>query len=346
MNKNSRQSSQTATTTLWGGILFSLIFTGIIAVLDFRLDMVEATFIPDQGADHYYWQLVTPTWVTQTVVWVLYALHQISFWGLIYYAQRRVKNYTQGLHQVNKWALGVNALFIVLHLVQTHLLYDGIAQNVSIWSSQFSVILMLVLILMMENQRRGLFFGKKAPLNRQVIDWIRHYHGYIFSWAIVYTFWYHPMVNTWGHLVGFFYMFCLMLQGSLFFTRVHLNRYWTFALELLVLFHGTTVALVQGNNIWPIFFYGFTGILVITQLYGLPMPQWIRVGTFLAWIVGVIAIIFKAERITYAFAVLGVPMIEYGLVFGLTLLLWAGSRAVYWFSHPPDEVRFQNQSTK
>jgi hypothetical protein len=28
------------------------------------------------------------------------------------------------------------------------------------------------------------------------------------------------MENTWGHLVGFFYMFLLMLQGSLFFTRI------------------------------------------------------------------------------------------------------------------------------
>ena len=58
-----------------------------------------------------------------------------------------------------------NAGFILLHILQTRIWYDGLAQNVSIWSSQGSVVLMLVLILLMENQRRGLFFGKKEKIS-------------------------------------------------------------------------------------------------------------------------------------------------------------------------------------
>ena len=53
---------------------------------------------------------------------------------------------------------------------------------------------------------------------------MRKYHGYVFAWATVYTFWYHPMENTAGHLIGFFYMFLLLLQGSLFLTRIHINK--------------------------------------------------------------------------------------------------------------------------
>lgn len=334
MNDSTLNHPKNASYALWGGLIFSILFTLLIALLDFRLDALEATFAADAGADYYFWQLPTPTWLSQSVVWLLYVLHQVAFWWLIYYAQTRVGKYTQGLHQVNIWALGMNALFIVIHLIQTHLLYDGTAQDVSIWSSQFSVILMLVFILMMENQRRGLFFGKKVPLNKQVIEWIRHYHGYIFSWALVYTFWYHPMVNTLGHLVGFFYMFCLMLQGSLFLTRVHVNRNWTFVQEILVLFHGTTVALVSGGitgTFWHIFFFGFGGILVITQLYGLRVAQWIRIVAFLAWLAGVAAVVVFAGRVTYLFAVLGVPMVEYGLVFGLTALMWGGAKVVERF---------------
>jgi hypothetical protein len=154
-------------------------------------------------------------------------LHQITFWSLIFYAQRHVKTYTKGLHPINVWALGLNAFFILLHFVQTHIWYDGLAQDVSVFSSQGSVILMLVAILLMENQRRGLFLGKKVSFAKQIGSFARKYHGYLFAWATVYTFWYHPMENTVSHLAGFLYMFLLLLQGSLFLTRIHINKWWT-----------------------------------------------------------------------------------------------------------------------
>ena len=47
------------------------------------------------------------------------------------------------------------------------------------------------------------------------------------------------MEATSGHLIGFLYMFLLMLQGSLLFTRAHVNRWWTLVLEVAVLAHGT-----------------------------------------------------------------------------------------------------------
>ncbi len=310
---------------LWGGIIFAALFTGLIALLDYRFDSLELTFLPDQGAAWYFWQLPNATLITQTSAWLLYTLHQLSFWGLIYYAQTRIGTYSKGLHPINLLALGMNALFIGLHFVQTHLFYDGLAQDVSISSSQYSVILMLVLILMMENQRRGLFFGKKVPLAQNVTGWLRRYHGYIFAWAVTYTFWYHPMVSTQGHLIGFFYMFLLMLQGSLFLTRIHLNRYWTFTQEILVMAHGTLVALQQGTGIWPIFFFGFMGIFVITQVYGLGLPKWIRYGSFILWVVGALAIINSRGSWKYIFPITGIPMIEYLLVFVFTLLLWGGA---------------------
>ena len=131
-----------------------------------------------------------------------------------YYAQTRVKKYSTGLHPVNLIALGANVFFILLHFVQTQIWYDGLAQDVSIFSSQGSVILMLVAILLMENKRRGLFWGKKVPLGKRVLSFVRKYHGYLFAWATVYTFWYHPMENTVGHLIGFFYMFLLLIAGQ------------------------------------------------------------------------------------------------------------------------------------
>ena len=69
--------------------------------------------------------------------------------------------------------------------------------------------MVLVAILIMENQRRGLAFGVKVPWLKDAGRTLRQYHGYYFSWAIIYTFWYHPIELTPGHLLGFFYMFLL-----------------------------------------------------------------------------------------------------------------------------------------
>ena len=92
----------------------------------------------------------------------------------------------------------------------------------SIYSSQGSVVLLLVVVLLMENRRRGLFLGRSVPLSRRVTDFARRYHSYLFSWAAIYTFWYHPTENTVGHLIGFFSMFLLLVQGSLFLPRARI----------------------------------------------------------------------------------------------------------------------------
>ena len=308
---------------LWGGIAFSLLFTLLIWWAGGRLESIR--LLPDQGASWYYWKLPEPTVWTRITAWSFYALHQLSFWGLIFFAQTWVKKYSSRLHRVNFWALGLNAFFIGLHFVQTHLWYDGLAQDVSIWSSQASVVLLLVWVLLMENQRRGLFFGKKVPFPKRIGRFARKYHGYYFAWAIVYTFWYHPMVSTSGHLWGFLYMFLLLLQGSLFFTRVHLNRWWTFVQEALVLIHGALVAVMQGNGLWPMFAFGFGGILVITQLYGLGLKRWQRwrvTGVY----AGAVLWVYSGRGWAMLNEIVRIPLIEYALVFLLAGFIALGLR--------------------
>jgi len=250
-------------------------------------------------------------------------------WGLIYYAQKNVKRYKAGLHKVNIIALAANVFFILLHFVQTHIWYDGLAQDVSIWSSQASVVLLLVAVLLMENSRRGLFWGKKAPISKEVTRFVRVYHGYVFSWAIVYTFWYHPMVSTNGHLIGFFYMFLMMLQGSLFFTRLHINRWWTLVQEVTVLFHGTLVAVGQGNGLWPMFFFGFAGIFVITQMHGIGLKQWQKFGILTAFVITVIGV-YGGLGWARLNEIIRIPLIEYLAVFILAGLIAGGLKISRW----------------
>jgi hypothetical protein len=238
--------------------------------------------------------------------------------GLIYYGQTRVRTYSSGLRPVNFVALGATAAFLLLHLIQTHLWYDGLAQDVSIFSSQGSVIVLLVWVLLMENNRRGLFWGRKLPLGQEIVRWARTYHGYFFAWAAIYTFWFHPMVSTPGHLIGFIYMFLLLLQGSLMYTRVHVNRWWTVTLELMVLVHGTLVAIAQGAGLWPMFFFGFGGIFVITQMHGLGLKVWTKLLIVAGYASAVIVVYSRLgwDRLN---EILRIPVIDY-----LAVLLLAG----------------------
>lgn len=325
MNTGIKKKTQTldrsAKIALWGGILFSLIFTGLIALAGKRLDTIA--LLPDQGMTWYYWKLPNPTFWTRATAWGFYLAHQFAIWGLIWYAQKNVGKYTKGLHKVNFWALGANAFFILLHFFQTHIWYDGLAQDVSIFSSQGSVIVLLVWILLMENNRRGMFFGKKLPISKVIIQFAKKYHGYFFAWAIIYTFWYHPMVSTSGHLIGFFYMFLLMLQGSLFFTRLHINRWWMVTQEATVAVHGTLVAVMQGNNLWPMFLFGFSGIFVMTQMYGLNLSRTVRfviIGIYIAAVLGV----YASMDISRINEIIRIPIIEYLSVVVLALLFGLG----------------------
>ena len=304
---------------IFAGIRFSAAFTGLIWFASGRLQAIS--HLPDQGASWYYWILPEPTFWSRTTAWGFYAAHQIAQWALIYHAQVRVRKYTRGLHPVNVAALGMNAGFIALHFVQTHIWYDGLAQDVSIWSALGSVAILLIWVLLMENDRRGLFFAKPLPFSRRLIKFARKYHGYYFSWAIVYTFWYHPMEATSGHLIGFFYMFLLMVQGSLFLTRMHVNRWWMVFLEVTVLIHGAIVAYWQETGIWPMFAFGFATMFIVTQMHGLGLSRIARAGIGGVY-VAAMAMVYADRGLAQLNEVVRIPTIDYLGVVLLAGILW------------------------
>ncbi len=312
------------TRALWGGVAFSFLFTALIWAAGSRL--AAQPLLPDSGVAWYYWRLPEPTFWSRFTAWGFYIAHQVVNWILIYYAQSRGLKYSNRLHGVNIVALAVNAGFIVLHFVQTHIWYDGLAQDVSIFSSQGSVILLLVWVLLMDTPRRGLVWGWKAPFSKDVIGFARKYHGFVFSWAVIYTFWYHPMVSTPGHLVGFAYTFLMLVQGSLFLTRVHVNKWWMFVQESVVLAHGALVAFQQGNNLWPMFAFGFGGIFILTQMHGLGLSWRIRWALVAAY-VGLAMMVYNG-RWAGLNEIIRIPVIEY-LAVGVLALLIGGGVWVY-----------------
>ena len=273
-------------------VIFSITFVILAWVLGPLLRRFELG--PDLGAAWYYWQLPEPTIIGQLIVWLFYLGHQFSLWLLIYWAQRNVSKLREqsryGLTTYNWLALIINGFFIYLHLFQTHIWYDGLAQDVPIWTSQGSVIVMLAFLLIMQNRQRGLILGKKAgkPITREVARVFMKIHMYVFSWALVYTFWFHPMDSDPQLLTGFLYMFLLFTQVSLSYTKFHLDKKWIILLEGFVGIHALVVAInntimLGSSDMWPMFLSGFLFMVVFTYLYGLKIKSNIRWIIFLAF---------------------------------------------------------------
>ncbi|CAH1796212.1 unnamed protein product [Owenia fusiformis] len=260
------------------------------------------------GADRtglwYYWKLdpAKVTAASRAFMWIGYAGHQLSIWFVTYRAQVAKasrpfgeKKYTPFMDKYNWAAFGLNAFFHILHLINTHTTYDATAQDVSIASSQGSVIMALCFVIFLEYSERGLWLGwpgpndhdkvakkiRTAPL--EAVRLMRKYHGYAISWAAIYTFWYHPMENTIGHAFGFVHTWLLVLQGSLMHTKFHQNKWWRFILEAWVTIHALLVALqtgdpnvLNGTLLWPMFLFGFLFTLCFTWIY--IFPFWSKIS--------------------------------------------------------------------
>lgn len=318
----------------WWMVAASAAAAAFIPVFDTYI-LANPTLLPDAGASWYYWKLPPDqaTAITRASAWLPYLVHQLLLWYFIIRLRGSNKRWDGTLNKWNWAMIWLTVVMTAVHFVQTAIWYDGLAQDVTVWSSQYSVIVMLVFVLMLRNGDRGLFFGRKVKLPKASIALTRRWHGLYIAWATTYTFWFHPVVNEWAHVIGFFYMFLLFGEIALTRTSVHMNKYWTTALEVMVLVHGTTVALLtQDSTLWTMFFSGFLTIFVVTQLYGLGLSKTvIRIASvsYLALVTYLYTFYpsgsFSTERLANIHQITWIPTVEYGLVFVFAAVLWAVS---------------------
>lgn len=274
----------------------------------------------------YFWQLPEPSFWAQVTSWGFYLAHQVTVWVLIALAVRKT-GLKMGYTGYNTALLLVNLGFIILHMVQTYIWYDGLAQDTPVWSSQGSVIIMLLMVLVMMNRHRGLFLGLKFPFPQASYDGLRIPHGFYIAWAVIYTFWFHPVEAAPQHIMGFFYIFLLFIQLSMFNTRLHFNKNWIVFLEFFVTIHGTMVAVSSGQTIWPMFLFGFLFLFIFTQQFALPwLAKWARFGLVGLFVVTVV-VFYGFRGFNRIFEVFAIPLIEIpgaialGLFFALAAVI-------------------------
>jgi hypothetical protein len=285
---------------VWVGlIIFTIIETILIFALEPLLRMRFPPLDPDTGASDYYWQLNVRDALTMVITWTFYAAHQASVWLLIIWVHNHYKNKSLDTSKLLKFTTSmavVQVMFTLLHLLQTHIWYDGLAQDVPIFTSQGSVIVMLSLLIVMQNPRRGWIFGKKSTtlMRPEVAKLFNTNHQLIFSWALVYTFWFHPMDSSPALLSGFFFMGLLFTQMTLAYTRIHVNKWWVLIVESHVAIHGTIVAIAQWTDfgadppMWPMFLLGFTAMIAFTYIHGLGLSnrvRWLLVALYFLFVV-------------------------------------------------------------
>jgi len=277
------------TAAFYASIGGAILFTALIALLDPLLDSVPHP--ADQGSWWYFWRLVEPNAWTRAAAWTGYALHQIALW-IVVILMMKEKPHPGKLSRLNVAAIAINGLFIALHILQTHLTYDGIAQDVPVWTSQWSVIVMLVIILYQLAPSRGLVLGKKITWKPEAARWSGKWHGLYISWALVYTFWFHPAEGDFGLLFGFFYMFLLLIQVSFANTEIHFSKGWVVVLESMVGLHGPAIAIQKllvetGGKLvpdsWIMFATGFLFMFVFTGQFALKLPRWARGAIFVGY---------------------------------------------------------------
>jgi hypothetical protein len=306
-----------------GGVAVSTVLTAVIALTAAGLTRFE--IVGPTAPFAYPWRLVEPTTISRLTAWLGYALHSLGAWAIIYLARREKVKYSSKLRWFNWAMLAWHGLFIGLHWAQSQLWYDGLARDVPEITALGSVALMLMVVLILEIPRRGLFFGRKVRVPEQFLRIVREYHGYLFAWATIYTFWYHPTEGTFGHLAGFFYMFMLLWQSTLMFNRAHLNKWWTLALEALVLPHGVLVAINQGSGLWPMFGFGFGAVFIITQMHGLGWSQSVKRWVYAVFILVLLIAYLAAGRLAQIHEVTRIPVLEYSVIGLLYLIFLSGS---------------------
>ena len=324
------KKSYSLKSALWFVFIFSFFMVGATWLVSPLLAPFRATLLPDTGAAWYYWKLPQPELWASITMWVLYLGHQITVWMLIAKLKNDSRPAAGQIGKYNLYLLIANAVFIVLHLLQTVFFYDALAQFTPVMSSQGSVIVMLVMMLILLNGRRGLFFGKKVALPPLGVSMTQKTHGFYIAWAVVFTFWFHPMEGTLGHLLGFLYLFLLMGQMSLARTTWHTKIGWLTVLEVFVALHGAVVAILAGNGMWPMFFFGFMLMFIITQVYGILKNRIAIAGITASYVAlvlvtysGALANLFTGTPVGWSLIhqITWIPIILYALVFVLVYLL-------------------------
>ena len=94
-----------------------------------------------------------------------------------------------------------------------------------------------------------------------------------------------------------------------------------FVQEIVVLAHGTIVAIVGGQRLWPMFMFGFAGIFIVTQMHGLGLKPIVK-NILYAVYIGAVLVIYSNVGISRIHEITWIPITDYGVMIVMALAMW------------------------
>lgn len=86
------------------------------------------------------------------------------------------------------------------------------------------------------------------------------------------------------------------------------------------------MAVLQGNDMWLMFAFGFGAMIVLTQMYGLGLNTWARRGLATVFLLAVVASYGVTGRLAQINEVIRIPILDYLVVFLVYGLYLVASR--------------------
>jgi hypothetical protein len=95
-------------------------------------------------------------------------------------------------------------------------------------------------------------------------------------------------------------------------------------LEVLVLIHGTLVAIFQGNGMWPMFAFGFGAMFFLVQMYGLGLNTWTKRILWIFFITISVSTYAFMDRLPQIHEIIRIPALDYMMIGIIYLIFLAG----------------------
>ena len=192
-------------------------------------------------------------------------------WSILWMAAKEKPKYSNKWRWFNWRMLQLNVFCLVLKWIQTRTSYNGLSQHLPLGWGIGTVSLMLIVVFMLYIPTRGIVCGypRKSKTCNDMGRVVRKYHAYYIAFAITNDLWYHPFETSPGHLTGILNDFLILWQSCVIYHHSHRDKFWTIALELMVLPHSALIAIRRGTASAAGFSFGFYILLMVTQMHGL-----------------------------------------------------------------------------
>jgi len=197
---------------------------------------------------------------------VLFTLHQIASWWILYQFAITRKQMSNRLHIFNKAGIFITVGFGMSYLILVRIIGLNLQESSTRVSAYISIILMLFFIFVQENNTNNFINLNLHKKTNQSKKSLNQNIGFGTTWILINIIWF--SIGLQLPLTAFVFMFILLMliQNSLAYTTYGQSKYWNTTYEVLFLIYFIVVALELNMMISLVSGY-FWGLVFMMRLW-------------------------------------------------------------------------------